>query len=179
MIQRAFTYLGYKYARFQFRKDVDEVLPFTDFFRNARSMLVILPVGYEDAMIAGSLLRDALRGNPLLRVTVVHNSTRETPLGDLPRSEVVRMNPDDLTRFSLPRKPLLQRLLQRQFDVAIDLNLDFILHTAYICKASRAKVRVGRSHEGIDCFYNVQLNFVDAGQPQATYRKFIESIAMF
>lgn len=179
MIQRAFTYLGYRYAKFQFRSDVDVVQPLTEFFKKAKNMLVILPVGYEDAVVAGAIMRDALKRLPGLSLTVINNSTRETPLSELSRCEVVRMNSEDVSRFSLPKKPLMQRLFARQYDVAVNLNLDFILHTAYICKASRAKIRVGCSHEAADVFYNVQLNLQPTSSPQVMYKKFAEYMLMF
>ena len=89
------------------------------------------------------------------------------------------MNPEDIGRLSLPRKNLLQRLVNRQYDVAINLNLDFILHTAYICKASRANVRVGCSHEAADVFYNVQIHLATAASAQMMYKRFADCVAMF
>jgi len=179
MIQRAFTYLGYRYAKFQFRADVDAVQPLTDFFHTAKSMLVILPVGYEDALIAGTILRDVLKQRRSLHLTVIHNSTRETPLSELPRCEVVRLNPEDINRFSLPKKSIVQRLAAQHYDVAVNLNLDFILHTAYICKASRASVRVGCTHLASDVFYNVQVNLTTPASPHVLFKRFAECMAMF
>ena len=179
MIQRAFTYLGYRFAKFQFRSDVEVVQPMTNFFQTAKSMLVVLPVGYENALIAGTIMRDALKQHRGLTLTVIHNSTRETPLSELSRCEVVRMNPDDISRFSLPKKSLMQRLFRHPYDLAVNLNLDFILHTAYICKASRASVRVGCTHEAADVFYNVQLNLMKPASPHVMYKRFAECMAMF
>lgn len=179
MIERALTYLGFRYAKLQFRAETDTIQPLTEFFQKAQSVLVILPVGYEDAVLAGSILRDVLRGRHISHLTVINNSTRGTPLSELPRCEVVRFNRDDINRFSLPKQPLMQRILSRQYDVAVDMNLDFILHTAYICKASRAKVRVGCAHSAADLFYNVQVNLKRPNSPQALYRKFAEYVAMF
>jgi hypothetical protein len=179
MMQRAFTYLGYRYAKYQFRADEDDVRDLTDFFRTAKSMLVILPVGYEEALIAGTILRDALKQHRNLQLTVIHNSTRETPLSELARCEVLRLNPGDINRFSLPKKPIMKRLADHKYDVAVNLNLDFILHTAYICKASRASVRVGCTHLASDVFYNVQVNLTTPASPHVLFKKFAECMAMF
>jgi hypothetical protein len=102
MIQRAFTYLGYRYAKFQFRADVDAVQPLTDFFHTAKSMLVILPVGYEEALIAGTILRDVLKLRRSLHLAVITTARRNSP-GELSRCEVVRLNPEDINRFFLPK----------------------------------------------------------------------------
>jgi hypothetical protein len=79
----------------------------------------------------------------------------------------------------LPTKAILQRIFTKEFDVAVDLNLDFVLHTAYICKASRAKVRVGFSSQVSDVFYNIILNLNKQRTPQALYDKFAECLSMF
>lgn len=179
MLERALTYIGFQFAKFQFRSDIDTVQPLTEFIQQADKMLVILPVGYEDAVLAGTCMREVLRRRHISHLTVINNSTRRTPLSDLPRCEIVRFNPDDINRFSLPRKPLMQRIFNRDYDVAVDMNLDFILHTAYICKASRAKVRVGCAHTAADIFYNVQVNLNRPNSSQALYRKFAEYVAMF
>lgn len=89
------------------------------------------------------------------------------------------MNTEDINRFALPKKSVLQRIFNRHYDVAIDMNLDFVLHSAYICKASHASVRVGCANSASDIFFNVQLKFDRSGPPQAVYEKFASRLAMF
>src|SRR5690349_6541053 len=142
MFEDALAYLGLQYARFQFRRDIDEVQSMTDFLRNAKSVLVTLPQRYEDAVMASDALRAVRAKQGSIHLTVIHTSTRSTSLADFPNSEVIRIDPADIGRFSLPTRQFLRRVQQRHYDVAIDVNLDFVLHTAYICRASRAYVRV-------------------------------------
>ena len=179
MFEKAFTFLGFQLARFQFRSDVDHVQPLAEFMRTARNVLIIMPIGYEDAVHAGKMLAATCKELKNLHLTVVHTSTRETPLTTFPHCEVVRLDPSDITKFSLPRRSLLQRIFQKEFDVAMDLNLDFVLHTAYICKASHARVRIGCTHAASDIFYNVQLNLNKQHPPQVLYQKFANYVAMF
>ena len=179
MFEGALAYLGLQFAKFQFRNEFDQVQLLTDFFRGADNILITLPVGYEDAIIAGNALRNFRERMSNIHLTVVHNSTRETALANFPRCEVVRLDPMDINKFSLPAKAVLQRTFTKEFDVAIDLNLDFVLHTAYICKASRAKVRVGFASQVSDVFFNVHLKFNKQRTPQALYEKFAECLAMF
>jgi ADP-heptose:LPS heptosyltransferase len=179
MFERALALVGYQFAKFQFRNEFDTVQPMTDFFSGAKNVLIALPVGYEEAIVASNALR-AFRSRWLhLHLTVIHNSTRATSLIDFPKCEVVRIDPPEINKFSLPTKSLLQRIITRQYDVALDMNLDFVLHTAYICKASRAKVRVGFAHQASDVFFNVQLNLRRHGSPQSLYEKFASCLAMF
>lgn len=180
MFERLQHLLGVQFAKIQFRSDVDLPQELTSFFSGARNVLITLPAGYDEALFAGNALRryrDALQH---LHITVIHSSTRATALSEFPRSEVIRLDPADINRFSLPSKALLERIFKREFDVAMDFNLDFVLHTAYICKASRAKVRVGCcAGSAADLFFNVQLNFDHAAPPQVLYEKLAACLAMF
>ncbi|MDI6766290.1 MAG: hypothetical protein QME52_05650 [Bacteroidota bacterium] len=179
MFENILGYLGLQFAKFQFRSSIDHVQSMTEFFRNARNMLITLPIGYEEAIIAGNALRNYRERMKTIHLTVVHNSTRETALANFPKCEVVRLDPTDINKFSLPIKSVLERIFTCDYDVAIDLNLDFVLHTAYICKASGAKVRVGFSSPDSDIFFNVHLNLNKQRTPQALYDKFTECLAMF
>lgn len=179
MLEHVLTTLGLQFARLQFWTDVDTVQPMTQFFRSAQNALIVLPVGYEHAMIAGTAIRKYRDRLSHVHLTIVHSSTRSTPLSEFPRSEVVRVDPPDINRFSLPKKSLITRIMTRPYDVAVDMNLDFVLHTAYICKVSRAKVRVGFAHDRSDMFFNVQLNFDRQRPPQALYDEYAACLAMF
>lgn len=179
MLERTMLQLGYLIAKLQFRSDIDHVQPMGEFIRRAHNVLIVLPVGYDEAALASDALYATVRQLSNVHMTVVHTSTRATQLTVFPKCEVIRLDPADINRFSLPTKSLMQRIFNREYDVAMDLNLDFVLHTAYICKASRARVRVGYSHSAADLFYNVQLNFDRNSSPQVLYKKFASCLAMF
>ena len=178
MFERALAWMGLQFARFQFRNDIEKVHALTDFFSGARNVLILLPVGYDEAIIASNALREYRHRLNHLHLTVVNSGTRTTSLIDYTRCEVIRIDPTDINKFSLPRRSLLQRIESRDYDTAVDLNLDFVLHTAYICKASGARVRVGFTHPSADMFYNVQLNLKE-GTPQSIYSHFAACLAMF
>jgi hypothetical protein len=178
MFEGALAYMGLIFARLQFRNEVDHVQDMTEFFHGARNILITLPVGYEEAILAGNALRGMRDRADQRNFTIVHTGTRATSLADFQRCEVVRIGANDINRFSLPSRQLLQRTLQKEFDVAIDMNLDFVLHTAYICKASRAKVRVGFARPASDVFFNVQLN-LHRTTPQALFEGYASCLAMF
>src|ERR1041384_1565767 len=179
MFEEAFAFMGLQIARLQFRTDLEVVQVMSDFLHDAKNVLITLPTGYDNSIIAGTALKAHRDRLAHLHLTIVHNSTRSTPLSEFKGSEVVRIDPSDINRFSLPRRNLLKRIMTRPFDVAIDLNVDFVLHTAYICKVSRARVRVGFTHPAADIFYNVQVNLSAQKSPQALYDKFAACLTMF
>jgi len=179
MFESTLGWMGLQFARFQFRNDIERVQDLTKFFSGARNVLITLPVGYEEAIIASNALREFRNRLNHLHLTVVSSGTRATSLIDYQRCEVIRIDPLDINKFSLPTRSLLQRIESREYDTAVDLNLDFVLYTAYICKASGAKVRVGFTHPASDVFFNVQVNLKTPGTPQAIYNQFAACLAMF
>jgi len=179
MLENAYKYLGLQYAKLQFRMDVDQIQSFSEFMSGSKSALIALPIGYDEANIASNAIRAYRQRLSNLHLTVINSGTRATSLVDFPKCEVIRMIPTDLNRFFLPTRALLQRVAARQFDVAVDLNLDFVLHTAYICKASRAKVRVGLARGASDLFYNVVLNLQPRRTPREVYEAYAHCLAMF
>src|SRR5436309_15732484 len=102
MFERVLAFLGLQIAKLQFRSEFDTIQTMTNFFSSAGNILIVLPVGYEQAVHAGNALREACSRLPHAHLTVVHSGTRETALGVIPRCEVVRMDASDLNKFSLP-----------------------------------------------------------------------------
>ncbi len=171
--------VGLLYARWCFRNDREPQQPLTDFFRRSRKILVLLPQGNKEAALAGTTLNKLWDMLKNMHLTVVTTGIRPTLLSDSLQSEVILLKNVDVNKFFIPRKTVLQRVLAQSYDVAVDLNLDFILHAAYICKASRAPVRVAAMRQHGETFFNVQLNLDRTASPQVVYEKFVECLGMF
>lgn len=180
MFDRTLSLVGLQFAKFQFRSDFDRPQVLTNFFTGAKNVLVVMPRGYDNAVLAGNALhkyRDELNQ---LHLTIIHTGTRETTLSSFLHSQIIRITPDDINRFSIPTRGLMQRIFNREYDVALDLNLDFVLHSAYICRASRAKVRVGFQRSPLaENFFNVRVELGDRRAPQTMYERFAASLMMF
>jgi ADP-heptose:LPS heptosyltransferase len=179
MFERLYTYCGMQFARFQFRSEIEPPRTMTSFLRNAKYILITLPIGYEEANAASDALQTLRDRLEHAHLTLVHTGTRATSLTGSIRCDVVRLDPLDINRFSLPSRSLLKRIGTHPYDVAIDLNLDFVLHTAYICRATSAGVRVGFVRDTSETFFNVQIRTVKRTTPKATYDKLAATLAMF
>jgi ADP-heptose:LPS heptosyltransferase len=179
MLEEFYRYCGFRFAKFQFRSAREIPVTMTAFLRNAKQILITLPVGYDEANVASAAMRKLQTHFDRARLTVVHTSTRHTSLTGMLRCEVVRIDPADINRFFLPSRALLQRIGTASYDVAIDLNLDFVLHTAYICRAVCSGVRVGFLRSESEPFFNVQIETDTQSAPQTKYEKLITTLAMF
>lgn len=179
MLENLRKKIGVLYSRWHFRTAKDSVQDLTGFLQRSKSFLVILPNGYEEAQIAGNTLKKLFDVLKDIDLTVVTSGIRGTVLSDKHHSHVVRLSETDINRLFLPRKNVLRRICNRSYDVALDMNLDFQLHAAYICKASRAPIRVGILCPPGEHFFNVHLNLRPSQSPQQMYSQFARCLEMF
>lgn len=171
--------LGLRLSRFRLRHAQDTVISFTETITNAKRALVILPIGHPNVGPAEGVL-DVLRrrfGEENITAVADHATQDVTRL--VPRSTVITLLARDVSMFYLPRRNLLERVRRKQYDIAIDLNLDFLLPSAYICRESHARVRIGFAGRRADLFYNFQVQTdLTAGRPRV-YDRLIRTLQMF
>lgn len=179
MFEGVFRYFGLKYARFTFRKDIDTVQQYNGFLQRAKRILVVMPVRYDDAQaaaIAFRKLKDKLSNSDM---TIIVEGIRSAQLSESSKSRVIRLSQSHINKFFLPRQLFLERVMETEYDVAIDLNLDFVLYAAYICRASNAKIRIGFSNDASDIFYNFQINLDKTKSAPNIYAQLIEYLKKF
>ena len=169
--------LGLSLSRFRFRNNRDEVISFAGITAGNHALL-ILPL--TPSAVSPAPVIDLLRKHfPDNRITIVTDEHDSTVGALLPRSEILRFGTANISRFFLPTPDITRVVQARRYDVAIDLNLDFLLPSAYICKASNARVRLGFARTGAEAFYNFLM------QPDITrgaahlYERFAAVVQMF
>ncbi len=177
MLESVRRSLGLRVARLTFRRRSDTIVSFTGSFSPGKRGLVILPLSATRHSVQPVLdfLRTSIGESRLTVVAAEHDTT---PTTMLPRAEVVRISNAEISRLYLPIRPIIQRITARQYDVAVDLNLDFLLPSGYICRVSNARVRVGFCRHGADTFYNLQVQS-DPAHPRALYDRFATCLQMF
>jgi ADP-heptose:LPS heptosyltransferase len=90
-------------------------------------------------------------------ITIIGDERGVETIRLMPRSHFVQIREEDVNTFYHPRPEFLSRVKDKKFDLAIDLNLDLVLPSAYICRESNAKVRVGFTGPSSDTFFNFQI----------------------
>ena len=174
---RRFT--GLQVARFRFRRSREKVISFTRSVSNARDVLVIMPLDRRqllNTVFVIDLLRKRFREE---NVTFVTHEKNQELKKMMPRSQFVTLLASEATLFYLPRREALRRVQRRSYDLALDLNLDFLLPSAYICKASGARVRIGFARKRADTFFNFQVRTDPALSPQNLFDRLATCLQMF
>ena len=171
--------MGYQAARFHFRKSRDPVLAFSTSVSSARRLLLVLPFDRlplpPAQMLVGFLSATFAQEN----ITVVTGEQHFAFSRLLPRAHVERLTPADCTVLFLPRAARMQEIFSRTFDLAIDLNLDFLLPSGYICRASNAPVRAGFARPGADLFFNFQVQQSASTAREQAFDRLARCLQMF
>ena len=171
--------IGVQVARWHFRQLYNEVVSFSSAISSAEHVLLVMPLTTEDLLPTLQVLemvKSRFKGE---NITVVTGERGVEAIRLLPRSKILHLLKPQVSPFFLPRADFINSLPRRHYDLAIDLNLDFVLPSGYICKASGARVRVGFSRGDADVFYNFQVKPDSTLGRKLIYDRFVYCLRKF
>jgi hypothetical protein len=171
--------IGIGITRFRFRKYRDEIISFGRSVSDARRALLIMPMRRPEPLPVVTLIELLKRRFPEAGLTVVTWGPSLELMQMLPHSHFVRILETEITPFYLPRRETLQRIKNTPYDVAIDLNLDLVLPSGYICRESNARVRIGFAGRRSDLFYNFQIGSHPSSGRRDVYDRLAACLEMF
>ncbi len=169
--------LGITMSRWHFRRLRNDVISFTDVITTGQRALLILPLtptAQSPAPVI-DLVRTRYAEQHLTIVAEEHDTGASVLL---PHSTVVRVSPEGVDWMFRPSREVMRKVAGSSYDIAIDLNLDSLLPSAYICRGSNARVRVGFAREGAEHFYNFLMQ-PGATKSGAVYDKLAACLKMF
>jgi ADP-heptose:LPS heptosyltransferase len=170
--------LGILYTKIYYKHERDAITDFTRAISNARTALVFLPDAQQEFQLARSIVPSFQKKFGGSRLTVLVPEHVKDPIREIYRCEIVRIHEDDITPFFLPKVHLRRRIQEKQYDVAVDLNIQLHLPSAFLCRESHSKVRIGIAKELADTFYNVQLRTDTPDNAKKIYNHLFNCLAM-
>jgi hypothetical protein len=171
--------IGLSAARFHFRSSHDPVISFGHSIATSDRVLVVMPLRFaqeEGQTHVLTFLREHFYEPD---ITVIAPSGGTPVERVLPRCRVLLIGPEDVNGFFIPRRSFLARIAERSYDLTIDLNLDFMIPSAYICKETNARVRTGFSALHADTFFNFQVRLESGSHGPHAYDRLVRCIQMF
>ena len=171
--------VGVRLARWHFRNSHDEVISFTNAISSAQRVLLIMPLTAEDLLPTLQVLemvRSQFKGE---NITVVTGDRGVEAVRLLPRSQFLHLLKTQVSPLFLPRADFVKSVTQKRYDLAMDLNLDLVLPSGYICKVSGARIRVGFRHTQADVFYNFQVRPDPTLGRKLIYDRFVQCLRKF
>ncbi len=157
MFQQTRQSIGIRVAKWRFRQTRDEMISFTTAISSARRALLIMPLTAQDLLPTVKVIEMLKSQFKEKNLTVVTGDRGLEVIRMLPHSRFLHLLESQVSYFYLPRGDFLNSIREKRYDLAVDLNLDLVLPSGYICKASDAKIRVGFDHQQADLFYNFQI----------------------
>ena len=171
--------IGMRVTRFRFRKNRDEVISFSGVLSDAHRALLIMPLRHPEPLPVVTVIELLRKRFPEKGLTVVTWGPSLELMQMLPHSQFIRILETEITSFYLPRREILERIEKSAYDIAIDLNLDLVLPSGYICRESNARVRIGFAGSQSDLFYNFQIRRNPSAGRRDVYDRLAACLAMF
>ncbi len=166
-------------ARLHFRSSREKVISFSHSIATSDRVLVVMPLraaAEEGQTRVLTFLREHFYEPDITVIAPAGGTPVERAL---PRCRVLLLGPEDMNALFLPRRTFLARVAERSYDLAIDLNLDFMIPSGYICKESNARVRTGFSAGNADTFFNFQIRLEPASRAEHAYDRLVQCLQMF
>lgn len=172
--------VGLLYSRFHFRKISDPVIRFTEAVTHARRALVLLPEATKDISSVQWILRSLAERFANGGLTIVVRSDQASWVRkEQSRFQILSYSEKEVSPWFIPRQELLGKVKRSTFDVAFDLNMEFALTSAFLCRESKAPLRVSFTKLHADEFYNFQVNSRATNSLAVAYRNMVRCLDMF
>lgn len=170
--------VGLLYSRFHFRKLNDPALRFTEAVSHARRALVLLPESTRDIASVQWIVRNFSERFSGSLTIVATNEQIQWVKGDN-RFQAVTYSPHDISTWFIPRQELLGKMKRSTFDIAFDLNTTLALPSAFLCRESKAPLRVSFLKSHADDFYNFQVHTKSGNSLAVAFRNLVRCLEMF
>lgn len=165
MIETLRMKIGIMLARMKYRHAERPVMSFAAALSGAHRALVVMPLDKRELVSSLLVIEMLKRKFSEERITFIGDEHGLEAIRIMPKSHFVQIREGDVNRVYHPRPEFLARIGDKKFDLAIDLNLDLVLPSAYICRESHAPIRIGFVGPQADAFYNFQIQ-ADASRPR-------------
>ncbi len=179
MFERLRMNIGTKLAGRKFRSEHDPVISFADAISGSKRVLVVMPLDKQNLSSALSFIEMLKHKLNEENITVIADEHGLETIRLMPKSHFVHIKEADVNAFYHPRPEFTARMNGRKFDLAIDLNLDLVLPSAYICRESNARIRVGFKGPNSDTFFNFQIQPDPSLSRKSIYDRVARCLHMF
>ena len=134
---------------------------------NAKNILVIFPVVEEDFRVALYVFRNLTKTEHINYYFLINKIFKQ----HFHLNGYVFNITSNNNKIKIDETFYEHRILNKEYDMIIDLNKEFLFDIALITNKLNAKFKVGIKNEFSDYFYNIQYNLNNQGILEKTYDK--------
>ena len=135
-------------------KKSTEIVDFASTLVSAKSVLIIMPDNLEHFGIARNFIPEIKNNFSDAKIIFLTRENYHSLLEINHPHGIIFVTPEDINQLGLPKKKLQNRILATDFDIIIDLNLDFHLPSTFLCQISAAPVKICLDEQNREPFYN-------------------------
>jgi hypothetical protein len=171
--------VGTWYAGIRFRQREQTALRFNDIISRARRVLVVFPESSIDWESTQTLLKYLTRRFASGSMLIIVRQELVSNVLSTPNVKTLAYTQQEINGWFLPRASLIQKVRTQSFDAAIDLNVNFALPSAVLCRESHAPLRISFTKDHGDVFYNFQVQVRRGSSSAVAYRSLLKCLDMF
>ncbi len=168
------VYLGY--ARMQSQ---EEVIDMQDHLSQILTALIIAPASPQEYPHAARLFRELQNTFPDAHFSLLIEQQFLAQAKAQENFQVLTYDAGQVGFHGLPKKDLQDLIRTRRFDLVVDLNCEFNLVAACLCRVSNAKLRVCLQNPKRDPLYNFQVRVAEHNSIELKYDSLIKYLAIF
>jgi ADP-heptose:LPS heptosyltransferase len=172
-------FVGLSYARLHFRRRRDAVMRFTEAIERSQRALVLLPETAADSESMTSVVKYLHRRLGSGNLTIIGREEYTRTLHSSFSDKTISYTQEEINGWFLPRGRLLRKMKSSTFDMALDLNVNLALPSAFICRESGAPLRVGFAKPEGDRFYNFVVQTRMTTNTPVAYKHLLKCLDMF
>lgn len=148
---------------------------FNKFISNSKSVLLIA----SGSDITDNSLLDIVKYFVELgkSLTVIIPSTSLSRFVANKNVQFITYNPIDISFCGLPKQRILENLIEKEYDITIDLSLGNNLFNKYLLRFSKSNFTIGFEKNNSDKYYNFQIKAEI--NSENSYKNLLNSIRMF
>lgn len=163
-------------AKRKFFSKNDEITNFTGKISSAEKFLVLLPDNSEDTLSSQDI--PSYYKINKKQVTILGYKNVVPIILESHSFNSIAFSEEELTKFGLPNKELVDKIKSEEFDVVIDLNRRENFVFSVLTNIPKSAIKIGFKKEKSDVFYNFQVAN-NQNNAEISYRNFLNSIQMF
>jgi hypothetical protein len=151
-------------------------LPYTNVISNAHSFFIVMPKQDDDFSSSLAILKYLSANKKSLTLFLPEH--KYNLILEKEKYKFIPFMPDQVSRFNLPGKKIIESLDGMEFDVAIDLNRREDVLFSAVTNIAKSKLKVSFAKEFSESYYNLQITDKQAGS-DASYKSFLNYLQMF
>ncbi len=151
-------------------------LPYTNVISNAHSFFIVMPKQDDDFSCSLEILKYLSAKKKSITLFLPNNKLSLIPQKE--KFRFISFNPEQVTKFNLPGKKIIEYLDGMEFDIAIDLNRREDVLFSAVTNIAKSKLKVSFAKEFSESYYNLQITDKQASS-EASYRSFLNYLQMF